>query len=390
MLVPMHDQQSLDLSPVQRQRAPGPAFWLMTGVALCIGLAGCSTSPSSSGGSARGGGYYQQDGPGESARLSRADLRDAVPRVEPLMSGPNKPYTVLGRSYTPETRERPFRQTGVASWYGKQFHGRQTSSGERYDMYAMTAAHPTLPIPSYARVTEAASGVSVIVRINDRGPFLHGRVIDLSYAAAHKLGYVNRGSTQVTVERILPEQIRSGSWQRASDGGLAANPLPSQVPASRPDAAQARSRSAPKSVEPAGPLAPPAAGAAQADPIAAFAEQGPGAGRSRGLDGAAGEAGEAGSGAAAGTAGLASLLPRVSLAGIYLQLGAFRSADGAESLARHLSSQLDGWATHLALDEGGGWYRLQAGPYVSRGEAERAAEQLRQVVGMSPLLVERP
>ena len=134
-------------------------------------------------------------------------VRDAKPRVEPLHPGANNPYTVLGRKYVPYQSLRPYRQRGVASWYGRKFHGKPTSSGERYDMYAMTAAHTVLPIPSYARVTHLGNGRSVIVRINDRGPFRAGRIIDLSYAAAHKLGVVNAGSARVEVETILPGRI---------------------------------------------------------------------------------------------------------------------------------------------------------------------------------------
>jgi rare lipoprotein A len=100
----------------------------------------------------------------------------------------------------------PYRQRGLASWYGRKFHGKPTSSGERYDMYAMTAAHTILPIPSYVRVTNLSNGRSVVVRVNDRGPFHPDRIIDLSYAAAYKLGYVNAGSTRVEVEAILPRR----------------------------------------------------------------------------------------------------------------------------------------------------------------------------------------
>jgi rare lipoprotein A len=132
---------------------------------------------------------------------------DAKPRVEPLHPGANNPYTVLGRKYVPYQSLRPYRQRGIASWYGRKFHGRPTSSGERYDMYAMTAAHTVLPIPSYARVTHLGNGRSVIVRINDRGPFHSDRIIDLSYAAAHRLGVVNAGSARVEVEIILPGKL---------------------------------------------------------------------------------------------------------------------------------------------------------------------------------------
>ncbi len=141
-------------------------------------------------------------------------VRDAEPKVEALRgAGPNGPYRVLGQDYVPLTRDVGFRQKGLASWYGRKFHGRPTASGEPYDMYAMTAAHPTLPIPSYARVSNPANGRSVVVRINDRGPFHAGRVIDLSYAAAWKLD-VLAGVAPVELERITFEMIRDGSWRR--------------------------------------------------------------------------------------------------------------------------------------------------------------------------------
>ena len=123
---------------------------------------------------------------------------------EPLHPSANRPYSVMGVSYTPEVERKAYRARGKASWYGNKFHGRRTASGERYDMNELTAAHPTLPIPSFARVTNVKNGKSVIVRINDRGPFHKGRLIDLSYAAAHELGYVKRGSTDVVVERVWP------------------------------------------------------------------------------------------------------------------------------------------------------------------------------------------
>ena len=125
-----------------------------------------------------------------------ASVPDAVPRLEPLHRFANRPYTVLGRDYVPATALRPYRERGTASWYGRKFHGQKTSTGEVYDMFAMTAAHPTLPLPSYARVTSVANGSSVVVRVNDRGPFLHGRIIDLSYAAAIRLGIAQRAAAR--------------------------------------------------------------------------------------------------------------------------------------------------------------------------------------------------
>jgi rare lipoprotein A len=152
----------------------------------------------------RGGGYYQDDGPGDGPTPDLERIPDAQPRAEPLNRFANNPYVVFGKEYVPERSVRTFRQRGLASWYGRKFHGQRTSSGEPYDMYAMTAAHPTLPIPSYARVTSLATGRSVVVRVIDRGPFWPGRVIDLSYAAAWKLGYVEQGSTMVEVDAIVP------------------------------------------------------------------------------------------------------------------------------------------------------------------------------------------
>ena len=148
--------------------------------------------------------YYKDDGPGESPPANLELIPDATPRLEPLHRFANRPYTVLGRDYVPAIALRNYKERGIASWYGRKFHGQKTSNGETYDMYAMTAAHPTLPLPSYARVTNVATGKSVIVRVNDRGPFLHGRIIDLSYVAAHKVGIASKGSGEVEVEAIIP------------------------------------------------------------------------------------------------------------------------------------------------------------------------------------------
>ena len=159
------------------------------------------------------------DGPPARAPSGLNEVPDAVPRVEPLrVGGPNKPYEVLGQRYVPMTADLPLQETGGASWYGRKFHGQPTSSGEPYDMYAMTAAHKTMPIPSYARVRNPANGREAVVRINDRGPFSSGRVIDLSYTAALKLGLL-AGVAPVQVQRITFDEIRSGGWRGAADAG---------------------------------------------------------------------------------------------------------------------------------------------------------------------------
>jgi rare lipoprotein A len=208
---------------------------------LAVLLAACGTGPQ------KRGGYYQDDGPPERAPADLADAADAVPRVEPLHPRANRPYTALGRSYTPLTTDAPLRQRGTASWYGKQFHGNRTASGEIYDMFAMTAAHPTMPIPSYARVANPRNGRSVIVRVNDRGPFKDGRVIDLSYGAATRLGIVGAGTAEVEVERLTFAQIASGEWRRAGSRGeapaisvvAAPPPVPPTVASAPPPAAGA-------------------------------------------------------------------------------------------------------------------------------------------------------
>ncbi|TMG87590.1 MAG: septal ring lytic transglycosylase RlpA family protein [Betaproteobacteria bacterium] len=152
----------------------------------------------------RPGGYYKDDGPGENPPANLDGLADAIPKLETLNRFANRPYSVFGRDYVPATSLRPYKERGLASWYGRRFHNQKTSTGEPYDMYAMTAAHPTLALPSYARVTNLANGRSVVVRVNDRGPFHPGRIIDLSYAAAHRIGIAQNGSGEVEVESMFP------------------------------------------------------------------------------------------------------------------------------------------------------------------------------------------
>lgn len=180
---------------------------------LTAGLMGCGSTPAVTSKQsapvatvARGGGYYLDDGPDANPPPNLDAIADATPRSEPLHRYANRAYVALGNSYVPDTELKPYREEGRASWYGRRFHGQKTSSGELYDMYGMTAAHRTLPIPSYARVVSLDSGKSVVVRINDRGPFHQDRLIDLSYTAAHKLGLVGTGSGRVRVEGIDPAQ----------------------------------------------------------------------------------------------------------------------------------------------------------------------------------------
>lgn len=176
--------------------APTGVWRALLLVALLAGCAGPGSRPAPD---------YRRDGP-PAAAVDIDAIPDAVPRVEPLCQGCLKPYRVAGVTYQPLASAAGYQARGLASWYGSEFHGRATANGEPYDMLAMTAAHPTLPIPSYVRVTHLANGRSVVVRVNDRGPFKRGRVIDLSYVAAAKLGLVDAGSGPVEVRAVLPGQ----------------------------------------------------------------------------------------------------------------------------------------------------------------------------------------
>ena len=209
---------------------PIPAVQIVALATLLV-LAGCSSIPkdaseqasSAASGSVgkRGGGYYLDDGPGDNPPSNLAALPDATPRDEPLRKANMRPYVALGKSYTPMTALELYKERGIASWYGRRYHGQKTASGEIYDMYAMTAAHPILPLPSYVRVTNIKNGKSVVVRVNDRGPFHSDRLIDLSYTAAYKLGVLGGGSAQVEVESILPG--REPATQIAAAPPAAAN-----------------------------------------------------------------------------------------------------------------------------------------------------------------------
>lgn len=175
-------------------------------IAFCLLLTACSSKQY---------GRYQQKHDSIPTRLpNQSEMQNPQPRVEPLSRGGNKNYQVRGKSYQVLKSADGFQQTGIASWYGKKFHGHLTSNGETYDMYGMTAAHKNLPLPSYVKVTNLKNQKTAIVRVNDRGPFHQGRIIDLSYSAAHKLGMLKTGTAQVKVEVIKPETSASIAKQK--------------------------------------------------------------------------------------------------------------------------------------------------------------------------------
>jgi rare lipoprotein A len=272
-------------------------------VLVALAVAACGTAPKAPPPAKPA--YYADDGPPDSVPVDIAAIPDAVPRDEPYHRYANRPYTVFGRSYAPMVSDDPLRERGLASWYGRKFHGQKTSSGEVYDMFAMTAAHKTLPIPSYVRVTSAANGRSVVVRVNDRGPFHDGRIIDLSYAAAAKLGIANPGSGLVEVERVF---ARDATRLAAAD-----------VPQPRP-----------------------------AEVATALVAPGP--------------------------------------SGLYLQLGAFSSAENAEAFRDRVARELTWLNEPLEVAAAGSLHRVRLGPYRTRDEAQAIADKIRASLDLAPVI----
>lgn len=287
----------------------------------------------------KGGGYYLNDGPGDNPPANLDAIPDAVPRVEPLNKATSRPYTVLGQTYTPFTSLQPYKETGIASWYGRRYHGQKTSIGEVYDMYGMTAAHATLPLPSYARVTNLKNNKSVVVRINDRGPFHSDRLIDLSYTAAYKLGVLAGGSTPVMVESIDPANYS------AAPVYAAAPKQPEALPAVAPAAEKAQ------------PLAAPAEAAApqgDSDPLRAKTHA-----------------------------------ESYAASGHFVQLGAFGMQENAEHFRDRLKIELAQFSDKLQIYSADGLFRVRAGPYPSVAEASRIASAIKNSLNIKAVLTTR-
>jgi len=302
-------------------------------MSIMIVLAACTSAPPRETRAPSKPGYYKDDGPADVTPADLDAVPDAVPQREPLHRFANRPYTVFGREYVPATSLRPYKERGVASWYGRKFQGQKTAIGETYDMFAMTAAHPTLPLPSYARVTNPSNGKSVIVRVNDRGPFLNERVIDLSYAAAHRLGIAQRGSGEVEVEAILMDDM-----------------IASAAPALPPVTAR------------------PAVAASAAVPSVPIGN-------------AASPAGDSASPT------LAESIPvTASGAGFVVQLGAFASLPNAQTFVAHLANQLPPLGVEAQIRQVNGLFRVFVGPYAAREDARRTADRLRAELGLPSMI----
>lgn len=312
--------------------------------ACCCGflMSGCSTTSkkrTSTHRTRKGGGYYKDDGPGDYIPPNLDKVPDAVPMVEKIASGPSKPYEVMGQTFTPMTSLSYYKEQGVGSWYGRKFHGLQTSSGETYDMFGMTAAHPILPIPSYARVTSLETGKKVIVKINDRGPFLSSRLIDLSYTAAYKLGYVKKGSGRVEVELLLPDEI-----ERIRNGSTAEY-----------------------------------TGTASTKPISAFK-----------IDPSHKKTAPKTTTASSSSVSTAPVIPTAAsgISGYYLQFGAYQDIGNAQV---HQSRYSDAWETRypqIKVVPVNGLYKLMAGPFSTKEEASLAQQEM-QVKGINGFILKK-
>jgi rare lipoprotein A len=356
------------LTPISGNRGLTPIFlWSRFCSFLAISglfaLAGCSSTPKPA---ASGGKFYQNDGPPKEVPASLLDTPDAVPRVEPFRPATLRPYTALGKSYTPTTTDAPLRERGLASWYGRQFHGARTATGEIYDMFAMTAAHPTMPLPSYARVTRIGTGASVIVRVNDRGPFHEGRIIDLSYVAAQKLGI--SATAMVEVERLTNEQIASGQWRRGTE--LAKAPSPTATPS-------VAGVPVPSVPVPVAPMTAVATAAVVAPLAAALPTPLP----------------SLPAGAAPNPPQQPSIPTQAAPAGGWaVQLGAFAQAANAESLRDSLATALQRAGQELAprIEHDGSVYRVLVGDAADRAAAAALAARLESLLARDVALYRRP
>jgi len=420
---------------------PLPHALPLLALAGLMALAGCSTTSSSgSGAMKRGGGDYRRDGPSNASMAELAALPDPLPAVEPLKSGTMKPYAVMGRSYRPMTALDAYDERGVASWYGRQFHGLPTASGEPYDMHQLSAAHTTLPIPSWARVTNLSNGRSTILRINDRGPFKDDRLLDLSYAAAAKLDVVRTGSAPVRVELLLPTEIARIREERGREPTLFAQngKAPVRAAARRDDEFVVADSAAPVARPVALPVSAPASATVAAPVVTAavtpaviaapppprprapvmtpvpaspippefVAERAADRVADRAVDRAAARGPDddvpsiapsspatplpVATAPAPASEAVRADLPPDATGGTWLQLGAFSSRDNAEAARSRVAPRLGALGDKTRVVLRGSLFRVHVGPFASRDEATTAREELAIALGEKPVLVDQP
>lgn len=291
-------------------------------------------------------------------------IEDAVPKAEPKSKyGNPKSYVVFGKRYHTKSSSNGHVERGLASWYGKKFHGRKTSSGERYDMYAMTAAHKTLPLPTYARVTNVSNGRSAVVKINDRGPFHGKRVIDLSYSAAKKLGVVSKGTAMVEIRAIDPNRPESSRKSEFFASTSTKSKSKAKAPVSKPVVVARKTPVKTKS-KPAARVEKPPTQVAKVEKVAASAPK-------------------------VAVATTKEKPRQASGSSMYLQVGAFGNRLNAEQLRKRL---VDNLAEQVQVRTADGkkprLYKVRVGPLDSRTEANDLSQQLASLGLKSSHIVE--
>lgn len=306
------------------------------------------------------GGYYKDDGPEANPPKNLDSIPDATPKKEPLLVRSNKPYKALGQTYVPFSSAQNYKERGLASWYGKRFHGKKTSSGEIYDMYAMSAAHTRLPLPSYVKVTNIANGRSVVVRVNDRGPFKSTRIIDLSYAAAYKLRLITKGSGMVEVEAIHPDQAaNSNNSSPVSTASTAATPV--ITTSNNPPTVETKSVSTREAVVASQSVA-------ETKPIDVAQD-------------------EAVSPTSTVTTQQTNVTANTAAYNEYfIQAGAFKSEANAESLLKRIQALEIEQNVGINRVYNNGLHRLKLGPYDSKQTAEQVAANIRKQLNIATLI----
>lgn len=353
---------------------------------------------------------------------SRADLdaiREPVPQWEPINTRTTQPYQVSGKTYTPYKTLVTYKERGLASWYGQRYQGKQTASGEVYDMYKITAAHPLLPIPSYARVSNLSNGKSVIVRINDRGPFIADRLIDVSYVAAYKLGMLEKGTQEVEVESIIPANANVAApttqpTYTAQTYPVTTTPMqqspspvstyPTQsVPRSTQPIASYPSASVPvqtgsqqppvtKSRYPTNPVAQ---ATPTYNPSSAQEPEGEEVTIQPLQNGTTPQARPINNGAAAPAPiplpsfNDAQNTPVVERPGVYIQLGAFRTPESAENLRQRFLQQVLNNNNVVQVVIRDGFYKVHVGPFDSREQATEVNQRLYQLLNLNGMIINK-
>lgn len=352
---------------------------------------------------------------------SRADLDaipEPIPQWEPINTRTTQPYQVSGKTYTPYKTLVTYKERGLASWYGQRYQGKQTASGEVYDMYKVTAAHPLLPIPSYARVSNLSNGKSVIVRINDRGPFIADRLIDVSYVAAYKLGMLEKGTQEVTVESIIPANANVAAPVTQPTYTAQTYPVTTTpIPQTQPPVSNYPVQNIPQSTQPTSTYpvtnkpvqtypqtnaqqratgnAPVTQPAPTYTPSTTESPEGEEVTIQPLPNGTTPQARPINNGTAVPAPiplpsfNDAQNTPVVERPGVYIQLGAFRTPESAENLRQRFLQQVLNNNNVVQVVIRDGFYKVHVGPFDSREQATEVNQRLYQLLNLNGMIINK-